>query len=83
MTHESDRPGEENDDSLDIDYIVSRASVLDLAGRPEEAWEAIKPIVEAGSLNANLGIVMAGLARKVGREPQCLALIDRIRTTRS
>jgi tetratricopeptide (TPR) repeat protein len=64
-------------DPMDIDFIVSRAAVLDLAGRQEEAWEAVKPIVEAGSLNVNLGIIMAGLARKVGRERQCLALIDR------
>jgi len=65
-------------DPLDIDYSVNRAAILNRAGRPHEAWEAIKPIVEAGCLNPNLGTTMAGLARKVGRERQCVTLIERI-----
>ncbi len=64
-------------DPLDIDRIVSRAAILNALGRHEEAWHAIKPTVDAGSINPGLAMVMAALARRVGRERQCLSLIER------
>lgn len=56
--------------------VASRAVVLEGAGRVEEAWRAIEPLVRGGSPDPRVGLVYARVAPVVSREAEALAYLQ-------
>lgn len=54
---------------------VSHAVVLEGAGRAEEAWRVIEPLVRARFPDPRVGLVFARVAPVVKREPEALAYL--------
>ena len=51
-----------------IDYAVTRASVLSAAGRPQEAWELVAPVVDVPAPALWPAWIYSQVAPKLGRE---------------
>ena len=62
----------------DPNVAVSRAIVLEGAGRLQEAWNAIQPLLESGRVSGRLGMVYARLAPAIGKEADALATVQRL-----
>ena len=60
---------------------ISRAFVLDGAGRTDEAWRAIEPIVASGAASARLATVFGRIAPAQKRTDQALEMVRRVLAT--
>lgn len=62
----------------DPDTIAAHAGVLEMRGRPEEAWQRLRPLIEADRVTVNVATAFAALARRLDRAPEAVKLTDRL-----
>ncbi|HXE51774.1 MAG TPA: sulfotransferase [Tepidisphaeraceae bacterium] len=64
-------------DPQNPDFVVSRALVLESAGREADAWETVQPVLANPRVGERIAILYARIARRIGREQEALEWIER------
>ncbi len=61
-------------------YILNKASILQVTGEYEDAFELLKPYIESDSPNATAVIILSKFCKSVDLENECHQLLERLIT---
>lgn len=65
------------------DPLAGIASILERQGKLEEAYNRLKPVIDAGTLNENISMVFANACRHFDRHDEAAQLLEKLLNTGS